>query len=87
MRLYRHVPAPVPCAPPATRPAGSEGRQNMTPLFVCHANASRSMLAAYLYQHLCAAPALSAGVYAGTPVRWRCLPTGASTRPDTGPRS
>jgi hypothetical protein len=37
----------------------------MTPLFVCHANASRSMLAAYLYQHLCGAPALSAGVYVG----------------------
>jgi Low molecular weight phosphotyrosine protein phosphatase len=37
----------------------------MTPLFACHANASRSMLAAYLYRHLCGAPALSAGVYAG----------------------
>ena len=37
----------------------------MTPLFVCHANASRSMLAAYLYQHLCGAQALSAGVYVG----------------------
>jgi len=37
----------------------------MTPLFVCHANASRSMLAAYLYQHLCGATALYAGVYVG----------------------
>ena len=37
----------------------------MTPLFVCHANASRSMLAAYLYEHLCGAPGLSAGVYVG----------------------
>ena len=37
-----------------------------TPLFVCHANCCRSVLARYLYEHLCAgAPALGAGVAAG----------------------
>jgi protein-tyrosine-phosphatase len=37
------------------------------PLFVCHANCARSVLAYYLYQHLCnGAPALSAGLEAGT---------------------
>ena len=36
------------------------------PLFVCHANCCRSVLARYLYQHLCnEAPALSAGLEAG----------------------
>ena len=35
------------------------------PLFVCHANCSRSVLAAYLYRHLCGAPALSAGLEPG----------------------
>ena len=40
-------------------------RQNL-PLFVCHANCSRSVLACYLYRHLChEAPALSAGVEVG----------------------
>jgi protein-tyrosine-phosphatase len=32
------------------------------PLFVCHANCSRSVLACYLYRHLCNAPAHSAGL-------------------------
>jgi protein-tyrosine-phosphatase len=37
-----------------------------TPLFVCHANCARSVLAYYLYRHLCnSAPALSAGMEAG----------------------
>jgi protein-tyrosine phosphatase len=37
-----------------------------TPLFVCHANCSRSMIASYLYRHLCGgAPALSAGMEVG----------------------
>ena len=36
------------------------------PLFVCHANCCRSVLACYLYRHLChGAPALSAGVEVG----------------------
>ena len=36
------------------------------PLFVCHANCCRSVLARYLYRHLCRkAPALSAGLEAG----------------------
>ena len=38
----------------------------MFPLFVCHANCCRSVLACYLYRHLCnQAPADSAGVEAG----------------------
>jgi protein-tyrosine-phosphatase len=37
-----------------------------TPLFVCHANCCRSVLACYLYRHLCnGAPALSAGLDVG----------------------
>ena len=36
------------------------------PLFVCHANCCRSVLACYLYRHLCnEAPAFSAGLEAG----------------------
>src|SRR5947207_15037970 len=36
------------------------------PLFVCHANCCRSVMARYLYRHLCnKAPALSAGLEAG----------------------
>lgn len=36
------------------------------PLFVCHANCARSVLAFYLYRHLChGAPALSAGLQVG----------------------
>ncbi|MGH9314856.1 MAG: hypothetical protein ACRD09_11460 [Vicinamibacterales bacterium] len=35
------------------------------PLFVCHANCCRSVLARYLYQDLCNAPALSAGLDVG----------------------
>ena len=36
------------------------------PLFVCHANCCRSVLACYLYRHLCnQAPALSAGLDVG----------------------
>src|SRR6266700_4017387 len=36
------------------------------PLFVCHANCCRSVLACYLYRHLCnKAPALSAGLEVG----------------------
>jgi protein-tyrosine-phosphatase len=36
------------------------------PLFVCHANCSRSVVAHYLYRHLCGnAPALSAGLDPG----------------------
>jgi protein-tyrosine-phosphatase len=37
----------------------------MTPLFVCHANCCRSVLARYLYERLCNAPALSAGLDCG----------------------
>ena len=35
------------------------------PLFVCHANCCRSVLAAYLYRDLCKAPAHSAGLDVG----------------------
>ena len=35
------------------------------PLFVCHANCCRSVLARYLYVHVCKAPAQSAGLDAG----------------------
>jgi protein-tyrosine-phosphatase len=35
------------------------------PLFVCHANYCRSVLACYLYRHLCQAPARSAGFEPG----------------------
>lgn len=35
------------------------------PLFVCHANCCRSVLACYLYRQLCEAPALSAGLDVG----------------------
>ena len=37
----------------------------MMPLFVCHANCCRSVLARYLYVHLCQEPAASAGLAAG----------------------
>jgi protein-tyrosine-phosphatase len=37
-----------------------------TPLFVCHANCARSVLAFYLYRHLTGADVLSAGMEAGT---------------------
>jgi protein-tyrosine-phosphatase len=37
----------------------------MVPLFVCHANCCRSVLARYLYVHLCQEPAASAGLGAG----------------------
>ena len=44
---------------------GQRTRHNC-PLFVCHANCCRSVLARYLYRHLCnEAPALSAGLEAG----------------------
>jgi protein-tyrosine-phosphatase len=37
----------------------------IAPLFVCHANCCRSVLARYLYEDLCNAPALSAGLDCG----------------------
>ena len=37
----------------------------MIPLFVCHANCSRSMIAAYLFRDIVRAPALSAGMEVG----------------------
>ena len=39
--------------------------RHVGPLFVCHANCCRSVLACYLYQHLCKAPARSAGLEVG----------------------
>jgi low molecular weight phosphotyrosine protein phosphatase len=39
--------------------------RHVGPLFVCHANCCRSFLACYLYQHLCKAPARSAGLEVG----------------------
>ena len=42
------------------------------PLFVCHANCSRSVLACYLYRHLCNnAPARSAGLEPGEQISER----------------
>jgi protein-tyrosine-phosphatase len=42
------------------------------PLFVCHANCCRSVLAHYLYEHLCpGAAALSAGMEAGDEINDR----------------
>ncbi|HYT94175.1 MAG TPA: hypothetical protein VEL76_35995 [Gemmataceae bacterium] len=46
--------------------ARSSGTPTRLPLFVCHANCARSVLAYYLYRHLTGAPALSAGLEAGT---------------------
>ena len=43
------------------------------PLFVCHANCCRSVLASYLYHHLCCAPALSAAMEAGDCINDRAL--------------
>ena len=40
-------------------------------MFVCHANCCRSVLARYLYIHLCKAPALSAGLDAGEQINDR----------------
>ncbi len=37
----------------------------MIPLFVCHANCSRSMIAAYLFRDIAGSPALSAGLEVG----------------------
>lgn len=46
----------------------------VTPLFVCHANCCRSVLASYLYQHLCAdAPAVSAGLEPGERISARAV--------------
>ncbi|HEY6797687.1 MAG TPA: hypothetical protein VI248_23680 [Kineosporiaceae bacterium] len=39
--------------------------RTVIPLFVCHANCSRSMIAAYLFRHLIRSPACSAGIEAG----------------------
>jgi protein-tyrosine-phosphatase len=43
------------------------------PLFICHANCCRSVLAFYLYRHLCAAPALSAAMSVGDCINDRAL--------------
>jgi protein-tyrosine-phosphatase len=42
------------------------------PLFVCHANCSRSMIAAYLFRDIVRAPALSAGMEVGERPAARC---------------
>lgn len=42
-----------------------DGGGPVIPLFVCHANCSRSMIAAYLFRDLTGAPAFSAGMEAG----------------------
>jgi protein-tyrosine-phosphatase len=45
-----------------------------TPLFLCHANCCRSVLASYLYRHLCpGAPVLSAGLERGEQTSDRAL--------------
>ena len=43
------------------------------PLFVCHANCCRSVLAYYLYRHLCGAAALSAAMEVGDCINDRAL--------------
>src|SRR5262245_64128941 len=44
------------------------------PLFVCHANCARSVLAFYLYRHMCGdAPAYSAGLEVGPAINDRAL--------------
>jgi protein-tyrosine-phosphatase len=44
----------------------------VSPLFVCHANCCRSVLACYLYRHLCnSAPAASAGFEPGEQINDR----------------
>jgi protein-tyrosine-phosphatase len=43
------------------------------PLFVCHANCCRSVLASYLYRHLCGAAALSAAMEVGDCINDRAL--------------
>jgi protein-tyrosine-phosphatase len=48
--------------------------QPAMPLFLCHANCCRSVLADYLYRHLCpGAPALSAGLDPGEQTNDRAL--------------
>jgi protein-tyrosine-phosphatase len=44
-----------------------------TPLFICHANCCRSVLACYLYRHLGNSPALSAAMEAGECINDRAL--------------
>src|SRR5690349_11150229 len=44
-----------------------------TALFVCHANCARSVLAFFLYRHLCGAAAASAGLEAGPEINDRAL--------------
>ncbi len=45
-----------------------------TPLFICHANCCRSVLACFLYRHLCAqAPATSAGFEPGAETNDRAV--------------
>lgn len=43
------------------------------PLFVCHANCCRSVLAHYLYRHLTGAASLSAGLSVGTEIAPQAL--------------
>jgi protein-tyrosine-phosphatase len=45
--------------------------RDKSPLFVCHANCCRSVLARYLYVDLCKAPALSGGLDAGEQINDR----------------
>ena len=45
----------------------------MIPLFVCHANCSRSMMVAYLFRDIARAPALSAGMEVGEQPAARAL--------------
>jgi protein-tyrosine-phosphatase len=45
--------------------SGDPRHEALVPLFVCHANCCRSVLARYLYVHLCQQPAASAGLDAG----------------------
>ena len=57
--------------------------EKTVPLFVCHANCCRSVLACYLYRHLCnSAPARSAGLEPGERISDRaehCCAHGGST--------
>jgi protein-tyrosine-phosphatase len=57
---------------PGPRATNHEPRTTAVPLFVCHANGCRSVLARYLYEHLCpGAFALSAGLEVGDEIKGR----------------
>jgi protein-tyrosine-phosphatase len=71
----RHAGISPPVIPrPTTRSADGSASSPAVPLFLCHANCCRSVLACHLYQHLCdGATALSAGLAPGEQTSDRAL--------------